>query len=491
MLLLDLPLDAFRKVLQQAVITLGARLARRLRLVNSVFRHEIDDAIIATLALQNCSSTVPWDDGIVNTDFMAKYMRACISTKERAVRVHGGLLDIIDRTATGLAIDSELRNIRQYEDIILDLCRMTIYASDFRTILTMVRWEAQMQKSNFPNEVESETFHSTAHLLPAAIYLKLSGTVDRLLSDQPDLNNTSRYFWSPLCAAAFTGQAGLVQRLLNQGADPYYGPPYEPPSHKPFEWTHIMEKELWYAPRAAANRNHNTILHMLFEAKPLRTVRDVTRKSFLVAAVRSGHLEAIKTVQLYDPSLLTSPEAKELILHEACTRGHTQIVQSMLADECGVTAAADAFTFASYDNTAPDRNPKNLDPLAVAASFGHFETVRLLLNHGAPLQRLEEPNFTPWTTALGFAAKYGYARVSELLIQCGAAIDAGQVTPLNWAVSYGWEHIVRLLLENGCRPDDAAEGSKSKVWVHVKVAVANGRPSVGWILEDFGISGTE
>lgn len=49
MYLLDLPLDVFRKVLQQTVITLGAKSARRLRVLNSMYGKFFQSQILAYL----------------------------------------------------------------------------------------------------------------------------------------------------------------------------------------------------------------------------------------------------------------------------------------------------------------------------------------------------------------------------------------------------------------------------------------------------------
>lgn len=373
-----------------------------------------------------------------------------------------------------------------FEDVVLDLCRMVLNALGFSHVLAHIGREDQQRKSSYPSELENETFHSTAHLLPAAIYLKLFGMTSRLLENNLDLNIESAYFWSPLCAAAFTGQVELTQLLLDKGADPYVGPAYRALPNELHDWSHLLEEALRYAPRAAAIRGHDTILHKLFRAKDPGIVRRMTFKSFLIAAVRSGRIETIQTVNEYDSSLLESPEVRDLVMYEACARGHTAVVEAML--EGGMSV--DIFSISPYDAQIPSHNRESLDPLKVAASFGHVQTVELLLAHGAPLQRSEEyKQRPPYMTAFTMAVKYGYQQVSELLVEHGADFNAGILKPLYRACGRGQAHMVRLLLKNDSISNHSGRPhyEPERVWQEVELAIRNGYPSVAKLLRQLGI----
>lgn len=450
-------------------------------------RHEIDEAIIATLSLQEHYGgfgSFAHEPGSI--DFLASYVRACINTKQRALKVHEGLLDVVDRTAIQLMDDSRKSMSTNFENILFDICRMVLLSLGFNRVFHIISWEEQNQKRYHFEDCKNEGFHSVAYVLPAAIFLGMSGTANRLLDANPNLNVKNEYFWSPLCAAAYTGQKGLTQRLLDQGADPYFGPLYTPDPYPPFQWNHIIDRDLRYAPRAAAICGHDNILQILFRKKSPSILRRDTFKSFLMAAARSGRIETVQTIGRWDPLLFESQEVKEFLMYEACARGHTPMVKTMLEDGMSV----DLFDIAPYDPQSPHRNQPRLDPLKVAASFGRLETVRLLLEHGAPLQRSEERRWPTRITALGLAGRYGFRQVSDLLIQHGADLYAGKLKPLDCACSEGQAHIVRLLLTHGCRVDESGstESYSSKLlWRRARLAITNGRPSVADILREFGV----
>lgn len=453
-------------------------------------RHEIDKAIIATVSLRRHDTSVGQSDNEPEKiNFLAFYIRACIKTKRRALKVYGGLLDTVERTATQLMAEPEISGNTHFEKVLLDLCHMVLLSQGLNHVLFLIEWEEEKQERYHPGGLESETFRSAAYILPASIFLRIFGLTNRLLERHLDLNVDNEYFWSPLCAAAFTGQEDLTQRLLDKGADPYFGPAYYPDPYPPFEWRHITEHHLRYAPRAAAICGHDNILQMLFRKKDPSIVRRDTFKSYLMAAARSGRIKTIQTIGSYDPSLFESQEVKEFLMYEACARGHTTMVKAML--EAGMSV--DLFDIAPYDPQSPHRNQRRLDPLKVAASFGHLETVKLLIEHGAPLQRSEERRWQTRITALGLAVRYGFLQISELLIKHGADVNAGKLNPLKYACSEGQAHMVKYLLEIGRLHDKGGivvNHEPEELWSHARLAVMNGRPSVAEVLEEFKIPGS-
>ncbi|KAL9620227.1 MAG: hypothetical protein Q9160_005236 [Pyrenula sp. 1 TL-2023] len=490
MRLFDLPLDLFRKILQQVVFTLGSEQARKLRLVNSLMRNEIEEAIIATLPL-NCQFTnnnnIPLDHEPGNIEFLATYVRACIKTKQRALKVYGGLLDVIESTTIQLGADPEINADLHFENVLLGVCRMALLSLGLGRVIQIIRLEEQNQKSRHHGDFECEAFRSAAYLLPAAIFFRMSSLTNRLLEEHPNLNIENGYFWSPLCAAAFTGQADLTQRLLDKGADPYFGPVYHPGRrYVGFEWIHITEHHLRYAPRAAAICGHDHVLEILFEKRNPSVVQRDTFKSFLMAAARSGRIETLERLGRYDPILFESQEVKHFLMYEACARGHTDMVKAMLK----AGASVDLFDIAPYDPQSPYCNQPCLDPLKVAASFGRLATVKLLLDHGAPLQRSQERRRPTRITALGLAVTYGFRQVSELLVHHGADIYAGRLKPMNNACRDGQAHMVRFLLEQRCllgKTECSKEYDPQEMWDYARLAIQKGIPSVAEVLREFGV----
>jgi ankyrin repeat protein len=95
-------------------------------------------------------------------------------------------------------------------------------------------------------------------------------------------------------------------------------------------------------------------------------------------------------------------------------------------------------------------------PLHLACFAGGAEAVRLLVERGAPLERLAEASFAqvrPLGTAV-FARQHEAARV---LLEAGADPNgpgAGGFTPLQAAEANGDESLARLLREHGAAAPD-------------------------------------
>jgi ankyrin repeat protein len=84
----------------------------------------------------------------------------------------------------------------------------------------------------------------------------------------------------------------------------------------------------------------------------------------------------------------------------------------------------------------------------VAARNGHVEVVRVLLEGGADVQRVNVDT----NTALHTAAQNGHLEVCRLLLDSGAKVDTvGQFkeTALMGAASNGHLEVCRLLLDSG------------------------------------------
>ena len=91
-------------------------------------------------------------------------------------------------------------------------------------------------------------------------------------------------------------------------------------------------------------------------------------------------------------------------------------------------------------------------PLHIAASLGHLDQVKQVLQDGARVDEVKEDG----NTALHSASIMGHETVVRLLVEEGAQVEAtgnSGATPLMMAAALGHDHVVRALLEAGAKAD--------------------------------------
>ena len=94
-------------------------------------------------------------------------------------------------------------------------------------------------------------------------------------------------------------------------------------------------------------------------------------------------------------------------------------------------------------------------PLGEAASKGHNEVIRILLDAGADPNVGEKGLGKGWTP-LHLAVQGGHEATAKLLLDAGANPDEEDdygSTPLHYAACYGHEKAVTVLLERGTEPE--------------------------------------
>lgn len=87
-------------------------------------------------------------------------------------------------------------------------------------------------------------------------------------------------------------------------------------------------------------------------------------------------------------------------------------------------------------------------PLHLAAQYGHFSTVKVLLQAGISRDARTKVDRTP----LHMAATEGHAHIVDLLIKNGANINAKdmlEMTALHWATEHNHQDVADLLIKNG------------------------------------------
>ena len=124
-------------------------------------------------------------------------------------------------------------------------------------------------------------------------------------------------------------------------------------------------------------------------------------------------------------------------LHLAVRAQHSGLVERLLARGAHVDG----------------RDNQGLTPLHDAACAGDARCARLLLDHSADANAVEEDQRK---TPLHCAAEAGSIETVQLLIERGAAVDGqdqGGLTPLHGAAFMNHEPVVGLLLDAGARPN--------------------------------------
>lgn len=134
-----------------------------------------------------------------------------------------------------------------------------------------------------------------------------------------------------------------------------------------------------------------------------------------------------------DQKVLQDTEESESLLSLACSGGYFELAQVLLKINANVE----------------DRGSKrDCTPLMEAASAGHVDIVKLLLEHDADVNAQSSAGNTP----LMYACSGGHEEIVKILLDHGAKIEDHNEnghTPLMEAASSGHVGIARILLERG------------------------------------------
>lgn len=144
------------------------------------------------------------------------------------------------------------------------------------------------------------------------------------------------------------------------------------------------------------------------------------------------------------------PSAEVLDVWDAAALGATGRLRTLVDDDpsCVDAVSGDGFR-----------------PLALAAFFGHEESVRLLLDRGADVGARGTGAIR--TTALEAAASAGETAIARLLLDAGADPASAQpdgFTPLHAAAANRNRELYDLLLERGADPTAVAGDGTTAAW---------------------------
>ncbi|XP_022247672.1 ankyrin repeat domain-containing protein 17-like isoform X2 [Limulus polyphemus] len=190
----------------------------------------------------------------------------------------------------------------------------------------------------------------------------------------------------------------------------------------------------------------------------LRSVRDLT-------SVTSALDEAAATFnrrQVDASGVVPGDGGRSLA--EACSEGDLKAVQQLLCEGCNINEVTDkgesllslACLSGYYElvqlllmqTSVEDRGLKDTTPLMEAASAGHVDIVKLLLDHSADVNAQTNQGNTP----LMYACAGGHEEVVRVLLESGANVEDHNEnghTPLMEAASAGHVGVAKILVEHG------------------------------------------
>ncbi|KAF2142697.1 uncharacterized protein K452DRAFT_318266 [Aplosporella prunicola CBS 121167] len=288
----------------------------------------------------------------------------------------------------------------------------------------------------------------TRSSLAAAAWLGDARLVEALVSEVDDIDDSSLYFDSPIWAAARQGHARIVRLLIGKGAcfNPTGGvvPPIQ----------------------AACEGGHTEVVRLLINLDPT-TVPNSQRH--LREAASGNHMELLRfLLDHFDyPDWI-----KNLALSGACFYGNEEAARFLL-------------------NRGADPNTRDIEnrdrhTLAIASQRGHIAIVRLLLSRGVDANYYNNWSYNP--DAIVWAASRGYTRIIEVLLDAGANVNGAKST-LAAAAERGHVGAAKLLLDRGFdvnRPGVVGDRKGGAGRTAVSQACQYGHTSMVRLLVEYG-----
>ncbi len=261
----------------------------------------------------------------------------------------------------------------------------------------------------------------------------------------------------------------------------------------------------------AAKHGHAQTVKVLLEygADPNQAEKDAPHGAALHAAASGNHLSCAKLLLAHGANPNAEVEASGNPVSIAMHKGYKEM-QELLYAYGGTATLTAACWLGKMDlvgeilavHPSAANEGGDYGPLAQAAGSGHESIVRLLLKHGADLNRPwyasnymvyacrysgkamverfldhgADPNLSNWlgVSYLHLLALQGNTELAAIMMDYGADVNAVDdeycTTPLGWAAKYGQAEMAALLLERGAQRDPAGvpEWAKPIAWAKRK-----------------------
>jgi ankyrin repeat protein len=241
----------------------------------------------------------------------------------------------------------------------------------------------------------------------------------------------------------------------------------------------IVDSSGWTPLLMALHGEHKRIVDALVKRGAKLNKRYVRRKGkqLIHLAASDGNFDVVKELlkNHVDPNSKEWNEG-QTALTLAVIKGHSDIVEILLANGASPNISGDGFT-----------------PLFFAAKRGDQKMVEILLRHDADVNTrttsstsyssLKNPLMPSagasggWTPLIAATSK-GHYKIVKMLVEHGADLnkfDANGCTALAFAYERGFKNIMELLLSKGAKYDDSYM-QNTLHWVRERVRVYNSVP---------------
>ena len=193
----------------------------------------------------------------------------------------------------------------------------------------------------------------------------------------------------------------------------------------------------------------------------LKAADALRERELLIGYLKGGHIgtaiEAYrKGARLGKEDRGTEPNQLRSAFHAAAT-GDDRVDEEFFAPATAEASNADGPSIFDDPANVSLVLSRGLEPLDIAALFGHMKLVRKLIARGANPCHLSLNG----STMLHHAAFGGQLEVVRFLVEeiklDADAIQGDRVTPLLWALNQGHERVAAYLLDHGARMDTTAK----------------------------------
>ena len=167
----------------------------------------------------------------------------------------------------------------------------------------------------------------------------------------------------------------------------------------------------------------------------------------LIYSIMNGHTKCVEIFLANNVEIEASQEGDPIPLSLACHYGHEDIAMMLIGRGANVIAC----------------NADGLEPLHITCREGHTRLAKTLTTRGARLD--QEDKYMCWTP-LFYAASEGHADCVRILLEAGCnvhVVDELGKTPIYYAASEGHADCVELLVEAGGKVEGKSTPSEDTI----------------------------